>query len=84
MARTWWGTGPVSKSGSWFSYGDLRMGQGKENAKEFLKENQDVAQEIEARLRVALNMTPPEEEGGREGEREGDDSPAAEEDGGDL
>jgi len=51
----------VSKSGSWFSYGDLRMGQGKENAKEFLVENPDVAQEIEARLRVALQMTPPVE-----------------------
>jgi recombination protein RecA len=74
----------VSKSGSWFSYGDLRMGQGKENAKEFLVENQDVAQEIEARLRVALHMTPPEEEGEGEGENEGDDSPAAKEDGGDV
>jgi recombination protein RecA len=51
----------VTKSGSWFSYGDLRMGQGKENAKEFLVENQDVAQEIEDRLRVALQMVPSEE-----------------------
>ena len=73
----------VSKSGSWFSYGDLRMGQGKENAKEFLVENQDVAQEIEARLRVALHMTPPDEEEEGEGEKEGDDSPAAKEDSGD-
>jgi recombination protein RecA len=57
--------GIVSKSGSWFSYGDLRMGQGKENAKEFLAENLDVAQEIEDRLRVALQMVPldsPEDE----------------------
>lgn len=53
----------VSKSGSWFSYGDLRMGQGKENARDFLAENQDVAQEIEERLRVALHMSPSEEEG---------------------
>jgi recombination protein RecA len=62
------------------------MGQGKENAKEFLVENQDVAQEIEARLRVALHMTPPEEEGEveGEGEKEGDDSPAAKEDSGDV
>ena len=49
----------VNKSGSWFSYGDLRMGQGKENAKEFLVENADVAQEIEERLKVA--MSPPDE-----------------------
>jgi len=46
----------VNKSGSWFSYGDLRMGQGKENAKVFLVENSDVAQEIEERLRAALNV----------------------------
>ena len=46
----------VDKSGSWFSYGDLRLGQGKENAKQFLTENPDIAQEIEARLKVALGM----------------------------
>ncbi len=46
----------VDKSGSWFSYGDLRLGQGKENAKQFLKENPDIAQEVEARLKVALGM----------------------------
>ncbi|MGW8265108.1 MAG: recombinase RecA [Longimicrobiales bacterium] len=49
----------VNKSGSWFSYGDLRMGQGKENAKEFLVENKDVAQEIEERLRATLGMSDP-------------------------
>jgi len=47
----------VNKSGSWFSYGDLRMGQGKENAKTFLQENKDVAQEIEERLLASLQMT---------------------------
>jgi len=52
----------VSKSGSWFSYGELRMGQGKENAREFLLENQDVAQEIEDRLRAALHVSDPENE----------------------
>ncbi|MCJ7630690.1 MAG: recombinase RecA [Longimicrobiales bacterium] len=46
----------VSKSGSWFSYGDLRMGQGKENAKEFLKENRDIALEIEERLVATLGI----------------------------
>jgi recombination protein RecA len=48
--------GIVSKSGSWFSYGDLRMGQGKENAKEFLKENPDIASEVEERLVAALGV----------------------------
>jgi recombination protein RecA len=46
----------VDKSGSWFSYGDLRLGQGKENAKQFLIENPDIAQEIEVRLKAALGM----------------------------
>jgi len=46
----------VNKSGSWFSYGDLRMGQGKENAKVFLKENPDIASELEERLVAALGI----------------------------
>ena len=46
----------VEKSGSWFSYGDLRMGQGKENSKIFLVENPDIAGEIESRLRTALGL----------------------------
>jgi recombination protein RecA len=58
----------VSKSGSWFSYGDMRMGQGKENAKEFLLENEDVTREIEDRLRTALNMGDISGPGGGEGE----------------
>ncbi len=47
----------VSKSGSWFSYGDLRLGQGKESAKAFIAENADIAQELEERIRVTLGMT---------------------------
>src|SRR5690606_30113063 len=38
----------VTKSGAWYSYGDIRLGQGRENAREFLKENPDLADEIEA------------------------------------
>ena len=62
----------VSKSGSWFSYGDLRMGQGKENAREFLAENQDIAQEIEERLFSALGIPTGDEvgKGPDAGERE--------------
>jgi recombination protein RecA len=48
----------VDKSGSWFSYGDLRLGQGKENSKVFLAENQDIAAEIETRLREAIGLPP--------------------------
>ena len=45
--------GVVEKSGSWFSYGDERIGQGRENAKTFLKENADIAFEIEGKIRAA-------------------------------
>ncbi|NNF28362.1 MAG: recombinase RecA [Gemmatimonadetes bacterium] len=49
--------GIVDKSGSWFSYGELRLGQGKENARTFLEENEDVAEEIEVRLLAALGIS---------------------------
>ncbi|HHV95504.1 MAG TPA: recombinase RecA [Clostridiaceae bacterium] len=41
----------VNKSGSWYSYNDQRIGQGRENAKQFLKENKDIADEIERKIR---------------------------------
>ncbi|MFQ5689960.1 MAG: recombinase RecA [Gemmatimonadota bacterium] len=48
----------VNRAGAWYSYGDgLRLGQGRENAKAFLRENPDIAEEIEARIREALGMT---------------------------
>ena len=46
----------IEKSGSWYSYGDLRLGQGKENTREFLMENPDVLEEVDARVRAALGM----------------------------
>ncbi len=46
----------IEKSGAWYSYGDLRLGQGKENAKTFLTENPDVAEEVDARVRAALDL----------------------------
>ena len=48
--------GVVEKSGAWFSYGDQRIGQGRENAKNFLKENTDVAWEIEDKIRAAHGL----------------------------
>ncbi len=47
----------IEKSGSWYSYGDLRLGQGKENSREFLLENRDILEEVEARVRMALGLT---------------------------
>ncbi|MCP4647557.1 MAG: DNA recombination/repair protein RecA, partial [bacterium] len=41
----------IKKSGAFYSFGDTRLGQGRENAKEFLHQNQSVAQEIEQRIR---------------------------------
>ena len=46
----------IEKSGAWFSYGDERIGQGRENAKKFLIENIDIAQEIENKIRVANGL----------------------------
>jgi len=46
--------GFVVKSGAWYSYGDDRIGQGKDNVREFLKKNPDIALEIETRLRSKL------------------------------
>ena len=43
--------GVVEKSGAWFSYNSQRLGQGRENAKLFLRDNPDVAREIELALR---------------------------------
>ena len=50
--------GIVKKSGSWYSFGDLRLGQGKENARQFLKENPEVASEIESKIMEALGVKP--------------------------
>ena len=47
----------VEKSGSWFSYKNERIGQGRENAKAFLKENKDIAAKIEAEVRKAVGLT---------------------------
>ena len=44
----------VGKSGSWYTYGDQRIGQGRENAKAFLEEHSDMAGEIELRIREVL------------------------------
>jgi len=48
--------GIVAKTGSWYSYGDLRVGQGRDNARDFLRQNPEVAAEIEGKIRGALNL----------------------------
>jgi recombination protein RecA len=49
--------GVVEKSGSWFSYDSQRIGQGRENAKAFLKDNAAVADQIETAIRSAAGLT---------------------------
>jgi recombination protein RecA len=46
----------VAKSGAWYNYGDVRLGQGRENAKQFLRDNPDLADEIESGLRERLGL----------------------------
>jgi len=48
--------GVVDKSGAWYSYGDERIGQGRENAKTFLRENTQIARDIEERIRSAHGL----------------------------
>ncbi len=47
----------IEKSGAWFAYGGERLGQGRENAKQFLKENPDIYKTIEDRVRRELGLT---------------------------
>jgi recombination protein RecA len=46
----------ISKSGAWYSYGEDRLGQGRENVKEYLKDHSELTNEIEQKVRQALNM----------------------------
>ncbi|TVS00425.1 MAG: recombinase RecA [Rhodobacteraceae bacterium] len=48
--------GVVEKSGAWYSYGDERIGQGRENAKSFLKDNPQIAHDIEDKIRAAHGL----------------------------
>jgi recombination protein RecA len=61
--------GVVEKSGAWFSYGDERMGQGRENSKTFLRENPAIATEIEDKIRAAHGL-----------DFDGDDTPSGDDD----
>ena len=46
----------ISKMGAWYSYGDTRLGQGRENTRDFLKQNPNVSKEIETKVRTALSL----------------------------
>jgi recombination protein RecA len=54
--------GVIKKSGAFYSFGDTRLGQGRENSKAFLRENADVAGQVEALIKGASSPAPPAEE----------------------
>jgi len=72
----------VEKSGSWYSYGDVRLGQGRDNAVQYLKENPDVLAELEAKVREETGLPPADQvlAGEQEEGSEGSDEAAADED----
>ena len=55
--------GIVEKAGAWYSYDSQRIGQGKENARNFLKENTEVSNEIERKVRESAGLLVKEMEG---------------------
>lgn len=61
----------IEKSGSWFSYGSDRLGQGRENARNFLESNAEVYEEIQAKVQQALGITSETKEEKESGEKEG-------------
>ena len=69
----------VKKSGAWFTYGDEQLGQGRENARQFLQEHPDVAMEIERRVHEAVGLRDFTEEDDEVVDLDGDGAPEAEE-----
>jgi recombination protein RecA len=65
--------GIVEKSGAWFSYDSMRLGQGRENAKLFLKQNSEIADRIEQAIRQNAGLIAESILGGEPGEEAGDD-----------
>lgn len=53
----------ISKTGAWYSYGDMRMAQGRDNARLFLKDNHELCQEIEGKLRAMQDVPSPKPKG---------------------
>ncbi|MGA7987317.1 MAG: recombinase RecA [Candidatus Dormiibacterota bacterium] len=48
----------IEKAGAWFSYGDMRLGQGRENVRDFLRGNPDLLEEVAAKVRLSLTPDP--------------------------
>ena len=65
--------GVVEKSGSWFSYDGQRIGQGRENAKKYLKDNPEVAATIEKKVRENAGILAAALDGSKEDDEEDED-----------
>ncbi|HKL12225.1 MAG TPA: recombinase RecA [Halanaerobiales bacterium] len=63
-------TGIIDRAGSWYSYGDVRLGQGRENSKQFLSENEDIMEEIEHKIKVKVGLIEDEEVEEEENDKE--------------
>nr|HMT30293.1 DNA recombination/repair protein RecA [Bacteroidia bacterium] len=48
-------TNTIKKAGSWFSYGDTKLGQGREAVRQLFQDNPELAEEIEEKIRIAKN-----------------------------
>lgn len=62
----------ITKSGAWFTYGELQLGQGKENVRKFLKDNPELADEIENKILIAMGIR--EDPNASAGDTAGDDA----------
>jgi recombination protein RecA len=49
----------VQRTGTWFAFGDMKLGQGRDNARDFLESNPELAREIDRRVRVAVGLAKP-------------------------
>ena len=63
-------TGIIDRAGSWYSYGDVRLGQGRQNSKEFLQDNPDILEEIDDKIRVKVGLKDGEIEEETENEKD--------------
>ncbi len=55
----------IEKSGTWFSYGDVRLGQGRDNVRAFLEENREILEEVRQKVLEAEGLLP---QGGKDGD----------------
>lgn len=67
----------VTKSGSWFTYGEIQLGQGKENARKFLRDNPELAAELENKILIKMGVRPDPEAASESIEVEGTEAGAA-------